>query len=133
MPQGSILGPVLFNIFINSLYLSIKKSELHNFADDSTIASEEDTIKDLTEKLEKERKAAIDWFKNNEMIVNPDKFQVIILNINNKMSNKYFSNIREAKVTSVTTLLGIKIDNKLITNYHLKSTSPPSIERQAIN
>ena len=133
MPQGSILGPVLFNIFINSLYLSIKKSELHNFADDSTIASEEDTIKDLTEKLERERKAAIDWFKNNEIQINPDKFQAIILNINNKMSNKYFSNIREAKVTSVTTLLGIKIDNKLITNYHLKSTSLPSVERQAIN
>ena len=129
MPQGSILGPVLFNIFINNLYLSIKRSELHNFADDSTIASEEDTIKGLTEKLERERKAAIDWFKNNEMIANPDKFQAIILNMNNKMGKKYFSNIREAKVTSVTTLLGIKIDNKLITNYHLKSTSLPSVER----
>ena len=58
------------------------------------------TFKDLTEKLETERKTATYWFKNNEMIVNPDKFQTINLNRNNKGSNEYFLNIGEAKVTT---------------------------------
>ena len=35
--QGSILGPLLFNIFINDLYLSVSKTDLLNFADDETI------------------------------------------------------------------------------------------------
>ena len=73
----------------------------------------EDSLKDLIEELETESKAAIDWFK--KMIVNPDKFQAIIVFENNKMNNKYFLNIGETEVISdqSVTLLEIKTDNKL--------------------
>ena len=39
VPLGSVLGPIRFNIFMNSLFLLIKNSDLHNFADDNTILS----------------------------------------------------------------------------------------------
>ena len=91
--QGSILRSILFNIFINDLLLWISNSELLNFADDNTIKAAENSIEELINTSEKESQAAIDWSILNEMIVNPDKFQTIVVKRNNKMKNSYSLNI----------------------------------------
>ena len=112
--QGSILGPILFNIFINDLFLFINEVELVNFADDNTIYTSKKDVKEVLKVLEKESKSAIDWFKTNDMTVNSDKFQAMILS-SDKKEKKYDLNINNSIISSEksVTLLGIEIDNKL--------------------
>lgn len=72
--QGSILGPILFNIFLNDLFEWIENADLHNFADDNTISDSAYSLPELSKRSEKSSEAAIKWFRTNSMIVNPQKF-----------------------------------------------------------
>ena len=73
VPQGSIVGPLLFDFSINDLFFLIESSSIHNFADDNTLSAWANTISDLIDKLESDSNIAIEWFKMNKVIVNPDK------------------------------------------------------------
>ena len=79
VPQGSILGPILFNIFMNDIFVMLSAGDIHNFADDNTITALSETIQDLINALQNKTERAIKWMENNNMIANPDKFKAIIL------------------------------------------------------
>ena len=71
--------------------------------------------------LEKESEVSIKWFSDNKMIVNLKKFQVIIINRQNRSSHNCCLTINSANIKSKksVTLLGIKIDNKLNFEKHI--------------
>ena len=86
-----------------------------NFVDDNTISAAENTIKKLIFTLEQNCQAATDWFRINKMIVNPDKFQAIVVKKNCRMKDSYALNINKQTINSenCVKLLGIEIDNTL--------------------
>ena len=77
--KGSILGSILFNVFINDLLLFIKETDICNFADDATLYACRKDLDTISNKLELETNTAIKWLKDNEMVANPLKFQLMFL------------------------------------------------------
>lgn len=121
IPQGSILGPLLFNIFINDLFLVLLETEICNFADDNTIYAYDSNLQNVSSKLEKDLKLINKWFVDNSMVANPEKYQVMFLGvkdlipININVGGKYITSKDEVE------LLGITIDNKLNFGKHIKN------------
>ena len=82
--EGSILGPVLFNIFINDLLLLTKEKGVCNFADGTTCS---DLVISL-ENLEIDGNIAMIWLSNSNMVANPKKFQLMFLARNKNIEKK---------------------------------------------
>ena len=82
VPQCSILGPILFNLFINDLMFFIQEKEVCNFADDAAIYSCSPYFEEATLKLSNDTHLILNWFKINSMVANPGKFQTMVLGSN---------------------------------------------------
>ena len=133
VPQGSILGPLLFNIFINDIFHVLDRSSLHNYADDNTLSYSHNNPITLKQHLQVDCVAVLHWFEENNMQTNPDKFQAI------SFGKKGISAITELIIDNKTihcddsvTLLGIEFDNMLTFNNHLASMCKKAARQLAV-
>ena len=78
VPQGSVLGPLLFNIYLNDLFYAVENSEICNFADDTTPHSSGYKLKDVMIDIENDCSLLIDWFRDNYLTLNADKCHLIV-------------------------------------------------------
>ena len=123
VPQGSVLGPLLFNIFINDLFLFIENSEICNYADDNSLTVADKYIGNIISKLESDVEILNSWFIDNGMLLNGDKCQFMLIGPSRVIRN-YTEKITIANntITECKTgkLLGVTFDNELTMNEHIK-------------
>ena len=121
VPQGSVLGPFLFNFFMNDFTYAITISEFCNFADDITIYAYNQNLEHVVSCLKDDTHSALCWFRDNGMVANSSKFQVMFLGL--KSDQEYVFEIVKKPIpaTSTVKLLGITIDCQLKFSEHVNT------------
>ena len=72
VPQGSILRPLLFNILLNDIFISLQECDLASYADNSKLYTSDKSISNIVNSLSHDFTILSKWFYNNLMVLNPD-------------------------------------------------------------
>ena len=119
-PQGSCLGPLLFLLFTNNLYLNIDHCSVILFADDTTIYKSHRTLRYLKWCIEEDLKSVSDWFRVNKLTLNLEKtVHVFFGNDKNTIKPELVINNTTLKPVKVAKFLGMWLDEDLNWNSHI--------------
>ena len=137
VPQGSVLGPLLFLIYINDLHNAIKFSTVHHFADDTNLLITDASIKKIQIQMNLDLNFLCKWLNANKISLNASKTEFLIFRHHNKpiMHRKNPGDIlrpwdvkikingKKIQPSRYVKYLGIFIDSHLNWNFHIDQLS----------
>ena len=113
VPQGSILSPLLFSIFLTDLFFIANSMDIANYADDNTPYATANDIDSLIASLEEASKSLFTWFDKKVMLINATCWSVLIKTVTIKIGSHEIANTKREK------LLGVHLDSGLSFDYHI--------------
>ena len=129
-----MLGPILFHIFLNDLLEVLKNYDIYNFVDDNTILVASQNRDKLLEILKNKSESAVNWFRNVNVIVNSDKYQLMLLQEPTKqiIQEKLQIDSNGVKSENLVALIATTPDNRLLFDVNIsKLSKKASIELKA--
>ena len=113
VPQGSLLRPLAFYIYINDLFLFSSGFSMSNYADDCSSYESSPTIEDVLHKLDKSSVLLFVWYENNYLKPKPEKWHL------NESGDQFCVGVRNKCIQNSTeNILGVYFDIKLDFKYH---------------
>jgi Reverse transcriptase (RNA-dependent DNA polymerase) len=122
VPQGSVIGPLLFILYMNDIVKAIVNSQVNLFADDTLLSVAADTVVECIQKMQEDLNALSDWLKFNKLKLNVSKTKFMIMtNKRLNATDRVILSIDGEQIEEVRSMkyLGVQIDSKLNFKEHL--------------
>ena len=117
VPQGSVLGPLLFLVYINDLHKCVKYSKVYHFADDTNMLQSDDSLKNVAKQMNFDLKNLSQWLKANKLSLNFTKTELIIFHSSSKkIDHSLKFKLDGKRLTPISTVkyLGVFLENHLL-------------------
>ena len=125
MSQGSILGPLLFLIYINDIVTSSNILSFVLFADDTKVYVQHDSIDGAIQILNSELTKVAEWFDSNKLTLNVNKTQMLMMSRKKHLNPQGDVILRNEAIQRVTKekFLGVIVDQHLNWKDHISMVS----------
>ena len=124
VPQGSVLGPLLFLIYINDLTSAIKYCRVQHFADDTNLLISDGSPKQIQKYINLDLRNLCKWLRANKLSLNTSKTELLVFKHPNKIYDfKIKMNGKKLYPSKFVKYLGVLIDSQLNFSYHTNSIS----------
>ena len=124
VPQGSVLGPLLFIIFINALNKSVKNSNVHHYADDTNLLLTGKSFKKINKQVNQDLALICRWPRANKISLSTSKTEIIIFRPKQKQITKHLNfRISGQKINTCSKVryLGVILEEHLDWNLYINS------------
>ena len=118
VPQGSVLGQLIFNIFMNDLVYVVRQSTLSAYVDDTQIFFADTTAEKVEEVINADLANVDKWYEQNGMKRNASKYQAIVKGKSQVKPQLYCENTAIA-ITGELEMLGVAVDDKMKFERHI--------------